>query len=704
MRMSIRNRITIAFVTIIIFMIVDMVIFSRRVQKLETASNRLVNVYLPSLSFFNEYRTAILSSEMLLKNWVFVEKETDTPDKRHLEILVNNLIPALQDSLLVISEKWNDTLRNNLKEVVAKTGHLLDLERAIMGRLNTPEAYQDSLTFSEVQGQLSREGIIDTLSSAILQDLQRLHARISRLQDRGKVAVQSVLEKNQKILLSIHAFFIILLIFLSYFILKSITDPINYLKHIISEMAYGKLPKDKLKEKNDEIGDMTKALNRFIDNLRKTASFAVSIGKKDFDKVDFQPLSDGDVLGKALVKMRDDLKKAEEEEMERREEDAHRKWISEGLAKFSEILRENNDNLEVLSDEVLKNLVHYTGANIGALYLLQEDGEDEEHGVLEMIAAYAYDRKKYLHKTIYVGEGLVGACAIEKEKIYMTDIPDDYIKVRSGLGESKPRSLLLVPLKINEEIFGVLELASIEELPDYKVEFVEKLAESLAVTLNSVKINIRTKELLEQSRQQAEELATQEEEMRQNLEELLATQEELARQKAEMESVFTAIKSSNLYAELTISGKVLNMSKIYKDLLGVDNTKATYLTLSELVGSDEEAENVMAELKRGNIVKKEVNIWAGGKTIWLSHTFSPILDANGTIEKILDIASDFTTIKEAEIKLREQQEALEIQEDEMRTMILELQKEVEEKEVEFEAREKELKQEIEDLKDKLKKC
>ncbi len=704
MKMSIKNKMIISFGIVILFMIFDLIVFSGRIRKLNDTNSQLINVYLPSVAYLNEYRNVIETSRILLKNWVYVEKQEETKDKKYLKLLVNNLVPTLQDSLMEISDNWNDSLRKKLRFVINKSDKLFEEERKIINALSTADAYKDTNLLSTIKTKVEDGGIIDTLSTSILRELQKLYGVIYMQQEKGVNDVQEIFANNKSVLLTIRIFFIIVLIIISYIILRSIKKPISYLKNILEEMSIGKLPKNKLKEQKDEIGDMTRALNKFIQNLKNTAAFASEIGKKNFEKVDFQPLSDEDELGKALVRMRDNLKKAEEEEIKRKEEDRQRKWISDGLAKFSDILRENNDDLGKLADEVLKNLVHYVGANIGALYMVSDMEGNEEEGELEMIAAYAYDRKKYLHKTILFGEGLVGACAMEKEKIFMTDIPDDYIKIRSGLGEAKPRSLLLVPLMVNEELLGVLELASVEELPEYKIEFVEKLAESLASTLNAVKVNVRTKELLEQSRQQAEELATQEEEMRQNLEELQATQEELARQKAEMESVFTAIKSSNLYAELSPSGRVLSISGVYRELLGIDKTGNIHITISDLVGDKKEAEKVLEELKRGNIVKKEVNVFGKNKNIWLSHTFSPIIDNRGQVEKILDIALDFTDIKESEVKLKKQQEVLETQEEEMRNMIMELQREIELKEKEFKEREQTLMKQVNELKEKLKKC
>jgi PAS domain S-box-containing protein len=211
------------------------------------------------------------------------------------------------------------------------------------------------------------------------------------------------------------------------------------------------------------------------------------------------------------------------------DEDKKRNWATEGLARFGELLRKNNDNVERLSEDIITNLVKYLKANQGALFII-DDIDSTEEAFMTMTACYAWDKKKYLNQQIFKGEGLAGQVWQEGDTVYLTDVPDSYITITSGLGDANPKSILIVPLKINDDIYGVVEVASFNEFAQHEIEFVEKIAESIASTISAVKINARTTKLLEESTMMTEQLRAQEEEMRQNMEELQATQESIERE------------------------------------------------------------------------------------------------------------------------------------------------------------------------------
>jgi methyl-accepting chemotaxis protein len=301
-------------------------------------------------------------------------------------------------------------------------------------------------------------------------------------------------------------------------VIQRLIKPLDAMVHVTEKVAEGDLAYQEIKAGNDEIGQMSKAFSTLMEGLRKTTDFANQIGSGNLE-AEFTALSDKDVLGNALLTMRNSLKKIAEE-------DKKRNWVTEGLATFSDILRRNNSDVQQLSESILTSLVKYLGANQGGMFVVTEEG-----GVnyLDLTAMYAWDRKRIRATRLNINEGLAGQAVLEREPIYLTDVPQDYIAISSGLGDANPSAILIMPLIINNEVMGVLELASFKEFEQYQIDFIAKIGESIASTLSTARINETTRRLLDESRTAAEEKRAAEEELLQNQEELQATQEEMQR-------------------------------------------------------------------------------------------------------------------------------------------------------------------------------
>ncbi|MDY0252845.1 MAG: GAF domain-containing protein [Tenuifilaceae bacterium] len=440
-------------------------------------------------------------------------------------------------------------------------------------------------------------------------------------------------------------FGLVLLAAIVWFFAYSITRPLVKAKNVLGELAMGNIDEQKKisLQTGDEIEDISISINTLIDGLSKTAHFAREIGKGNL-KETYTKLSEGDILGDSLLGMRKSLIHAKEQEDVRKVEDEKINWATKGMAHFAEILRRNNDDMEEFSFQIVRNLVKYVGANLGGLFLLNDDNPKDPH--FHQVASYAYERRKYDEQRIELGEGLIGRCAQEKETIFMTELPADYIKIASGLGYENPTCLLLVPLKINEMVYGVIELAGLEVFDKHIINFVEKVGESIAATISTVKINLKTVRLLEESRVKSEELASQEEEMRQNMEELQATQEESARKSAETDSLINALNVSSFVIEYDPKGVVISVNDEYLKLTkqSADQLVGTHHS-DNLLLDDEQLKKYnqfWADLNNGIIKKETSQLQLGDKIYTFIETYSPIYDENRNVVKILKIAHNIT--------------------------------------------------------------
>ncbi|MEJ2003491.1 MAG: GAF domain-containing protein [Cyclobacteriaceae bacterium] len=376
-------------------------------------------------------------------------------------------------------------------------------------------------------------------------------------------------------------------------------------------------------------------------------AFADHISKGDL-QADY-PVKKADRLGESLLNMRKSLSEAAIREQKE-------KFVNVGMASVAELLRNHVDSLDILSDKVIEKLVSYLKANQGGFFIIEEE---RGNTFLELKACRAYERKKFMDRRIQIGEGLLGQAVLEKEITLMTEVPDGYLNITSGLGIASPDNLIIVPLKSNEEVIGVIELASFKEFDDTDIEFLEKVSESIASTVISAKTNQKTKELLESSRQMTEEMQAQEEEMRQNMEEMQATQEEMARTQKEL-----AEKEANLQALINnTDDSIITIDKNYRILIMNDVVKNRYRGTQfehmkegdnalDMLGDVSEEwkgyyDRVLAGEQMNFVLKSSVH----GEDTWREYFLNPMLDEHKDIIGLSVFSRDITETKKAQQQL-----------------------------------------------------
>ncbi len=208
-------------------------------------------------------------------------------------------------------------------------------------------------------------------------------------------------------------------------------------------------------------------------------------------------------------------------------------WLKSNLAKFTQMLQGQKD-LNTVTKRILSELAQVVNAHYGAFYVLKQD-DDTNVTKLSLFAAYAYKEDKNVPKEFSIGEGLIGQVALEKEKILLTNVPSNYIKINSGLGKAKPANLIILPVLFENNVKAVIELASLEAFSETHQDFLGQLTESIGIVLNTIEANTRTEELLAQSQSLASELKVQQEELRRTNDELQDKALLLVKQKEEVE-------------------------------------------------------------------------------------------------------------------------------------------------------------------------
>ncbi|MEP7121440.1 MAG: HAMP domain-containing protein, partial [Byssovorax sp.] len=220
-------------------------------------------------------------------------------------------------------------------------------------------------------------------------------------------------------------------------------------------------------------------------------------------------------LNQMIANLRDTTRRNEEQD-----------WLKTNLAKFSGMMQ-GQKNLEAVSRLIMSELTPLVSAHHGAFFI-----SSTEHGVqeLRLRASYAYQVRKSVSNSFKLGEGLVGQAALEKKPILLTNVPSDYVQISSGLGQSTPLNILVIPILFEDDVSAVIELASFQPFSQIHRLFLEQLSGSIGVVLNMIGANMRTVEALNQSQSLAEELQTQSKELQQQQYELKKSNQELGAQ------------------------------------------------------------------------------------------------------------------------------------------------------------------------------
>jgi signal transduction histidine kinase/DNA-binding response OmpR family regulator len=350
-------------------------------------------------------------------------------------------------------------------------------------------------------------------------------------------------------------------------------------------------------------------------------------------------------LNKDLAKQKGDLSLMNAVLENARKESERQNWHKTGQAELNDRMRGEQD-ITTLSQHIISYLTKYLGAQVGAIYLA------DKNDLLKLAGSYAYTVQKNLPTQFALGEGIVGQAALEKESILLANVPDDYIKINSGLGVAVPHNILVTPFLFDGRVQGIIELGSFDELTDYKLEFLKLVGENIAIAIDSAQSRSRMKDLLEATQLQAEELERRQGELKQaneelekqtkalkesearlqaQQEELLQTNEELEEQTQTLEWQKEDIQKKN--AELENAHEVIEEKA--KELETANKYKSEFMAnvsheLRTPLNSILLLSKLVSENKEGNLTDKQIEF---AQTIHSSGS-----DLLSLINEILDIS------------------------------------------------------------------
>ena len=412
-----------------------------------------------------------------LENLLSTVKDAETGQRGYLLTGSQQYLQPYETAIRVLDQKIT-SLRNltadnpNQQQRINTVEYLIDQRIEILKQLINLRRTRGIAAVS--QAAILQQG--NNLTDDIRREISQMkNEELSLLKKRSVAAGVSARQMTYSIGFGI-PLYLIFLTLIGFFLNRNISRPLREVSNVAEKIAAGdldtSLPVDK---RRDEIGVLAQTFNQMIANLQQT-----------------------------------------------NQQTAKQDWLKTNLAKFTRMLQGRRD-LEAVSRLLLRELAPLVSAQHGLFYLMTT----EDAPILKLIGTYAYRERKHLANSFRLGEGLVGQCALEKERILLLQVPNDYIKINSGLGEATPKNIVVLPVVYERRVLAVIELASFERFSEDYLTFLDQLSESIAVVLDNIIVNQRTEDLLKQSQSQAEELQSQQEELMENNQLLQAQAESL---------------------------------------------------------------------------------------------------------------------------------------------------------------------------------
>lgn len=325
-------------------------------QENDKTSTKLIDVITPSKEGVTKLRTLVNESKLLAIQWVEIQSRNDVPDKIRLMNLMEQNIPETKKGILTLSEKWTDEEDlSNLNKAIGKIDTLFIYYNDIMMLLPDIASYDDPFNSLSARFIVAQDGDVPVLAGKIDQNLLTIQNSLERKEEDALelVKTSSAISKQNFESLEYYWYLggglIIFAILIAIFTTNTIVKPLQSLRSVLLSLGKGIFPETVINVTNDEIGDMSSAMIELVDGLKKTTDFAKEVGQSNFN-YPYQPLSDEDVLGHALLKMKDELAETErilEQKVKERTEE---------VVKQKDEIESQNQRLEELYKDVTDSI------------------------------------------------------------------------------------------------------------------------------------------------------------------------------------------------------------------------------------------------------------------------------------------------------------------------------------------------------------
>jgi len=309
-RITVGRKIGLGFGTLIFLTFVAFGLTVITLTQSRKINDKITTLYTPSVSALQELNTLVIRSKMLISNWVNIQ-QSDHEDKDKLKKLIKEEYPELKKRISELAKEWNQDDNESVSSIFGLIDDLVALQEYMMTQLVSFDSYEDATIMFEVRPMVEdADGEVNEKTRKTLHSLSSL---IKQQHDQSTLKNKEMLESFsflQTVVVGLGIMLFLGGLLIAFFTVRTIVRPVDEVKHLMLRMGRGVLPDKRIKEGNDEIGEMSFALNRLVDSMKLTTEFSREVGSGNFDSY-FKPLSEEDALGLGLMKMREDLRENE---------------------------------------------------------------------------------------------------------------------------------------------------------------------------------------------------------------------------------------------------------------------------------------------------------------------------------------------------------------------------------------------------------